>query len=467
MKIEYIFIKSRDGYCDSEELFKHFLGTNTRLEFEKAEDSEKQIYFDGIFIKYKIKLDRAERTEEDLFHFVIEIEDADDDKIEKLEELDQVIREINQKMGNLFLINTIWNDIDLYYGEKLYPQISEVENKLRKIIYLLMLKTIGSEWFDKGTPQKFQKDINNVVQKNNKSEADIAGELLRYADFITLGKFFTAPYALQSDLKKLFAELSKYVYDKDEKDRELGLTKEILKDLSDKYEPKNNWDRYFSNKLSAKNSNKFSKDWSSLYDLRNKVAHGKQIRKDDYTKAQKLIDMFTKDFDECIKIIDSLEMTAEQAEAVEAVAQQVIQKKAETIKEPEIIAFSKYGRDLSDGTMLATTIHPALEAATLMGYPSSVNSDRIYSIMNGDLSQRYYDAPKLFDYKPKTEPYLWGMTEDGKITNELDKILNLNLTNSMFSNEIIRTGIADEHLSKKAESIDEELNGNANISGVK
>ena len=217
----------------------------------------------------------------------------------------------------------------------------------------------------------------------------------------------------------------------------------------------------------AKNSNKFSKDWSSLYDLRNKVAHGKQIRKDDYTKAQKLIDMFTKDFDECIKIIDSLEMTAEQAEAVEAVAQQVIQKKAETIKEPEIIAFSKYGRDLSDGTMLATTIHPALEAATLMGYPSSVNSDRIYSIMNSDLSQRYYDAPKLCDYKPKTEPYLCGMTEDGKITNELDKILNLNLTNNMFSNEIVRTGIADEHLSKKAESTDEELNGNANISGVK
>ena len=450
MKIEYMFIKSRDGYCDSEELFRHFLGTNTRLEFEK-----------------KIKLVRAEKTEEDLFHLVIEIEDTDDDKIEKLEELDQVIREINQKMGDLFLINTIWNDIDLYYGKKLYPQISKVENKLRKIIYLLMLKTIGSEWFDKGTPQKFQEDISNVVQKNNKSEADIAGELLRYADFITLGKFFTAPYALQSDLKKLFAELSKYVSDKDEKDRELGLTKEILKDLSDKYEPKNNWERYFSNKLSAKNSNKFSKDWSSLYDLRNKVAHGKQIRKDDYTKAQKLIDMFMKDFDECIKIIDSLEMTAEQAEAVEAVAQQVIQKKAETIKEPEIIAFSKYGRDLSDGTMLATTIHSALEAATLMGYPSSVNSDRIYSIMNGDLSQRYYDAPKLFDYKPKTEPYLWGVNRDGRIINELDKTLNLNLTNNVFSNEIIRTGIADEHLSKKAESTDEELNGNASISGGK
>ena len=35
-----MFIKAKDGYCDSEELFKHFLGTNTRLEFEKAEDSD-------------------------------------------------------------------------------------------------------------------------------------------------------------------------------------------------------------------------------------------------------------------------------------------------------------------------------------------------------------------------------------------------------------------------------------------
>lgn len=39
-----------------------------------------------------------------------------------------------------------------------------------------------------------------------------------------------------------------------------------------------------------------------------------------------MIKLFTTTFDECIKIIDTLEVTVEEAEAVEAVAQQVLQK---------------------------------------------------------------------------------------------------------------------------------------------
>lgn len=40
--------------------------------------------------------------------------------------------------------------------KKLYPDISKVENMLRKIIYLFMLKTVGSKWIDVGTPEKIQ-----------------------------------------------------------------------------------------------------------------------------------------------------------------------------------------------------------------------------------------------------------------------------------------------------------------------
>ena len=74
----------------------------------------------------------------------------------------------------------------------------------------------------------------------------------------------------------------------------------------------------------SKAPNKFSKDWGSLYDIRNKVAHGKPINKADFKKANELIELFTTAFDECIEIIDTLEMTVEEAEAVEAVAQQVV-----------------------------------------------------------------------------------------------------------------------------------------------
>ncbi len=99
-----------------------------------------------------------------------------------------------------------------------------------------------------------------------------------------------------------------------------------IRKMSNKYEPNNNRDQYFSDKLSVKGPNKFSKDWGSLYDIRNKVAHGKPINEADFKKANELIKLFTTTFDECIEIIDTLDITVEEAEAVEAVAQQVIQK---------------------------------------------------------------------------------------------------------------------------------------------
>lgn len=163
-----------------------------------------------------------------------------------------------------------------------------------------------------------------------------------YADFITLGQFFAAPYSLKTDLKGLFKELQKFVYDEKlekEQNKESAniektghkkinlLTSETLKKLSDEYEAKNNWDRYFSDKLSVNSGKEFSKKWSALYNYRNAVAHGKIIYRTDYNNAVKLAEMF----EECISVIDTLQINNEQAEAVEAVAQQVISKSSENV----------------------------------------------------------------------------------------------------------------------------------------
>lgn len=53
----------------------------------------------------------------------------------------------------------------------------------------------------------------------------------------------------------------------------MGLTSVILNKLSAEYEAKNNWDRYFSDKLSVKRKGQFSRKWSELYEYRNAVAH--------------------------------------------------------------------------------------------------------------------------------------------------------------------------------------------------
>lgn len=342
MKMEYIFIKQKDEYCVSKEMFQNFLCANKRIKFDNTEDDKSNIIiFDGRNLEYGLESTEVEKSNEMIFHLMVETQGDGEEEASILEHFDSLIKEINEKNGTQFSINTVWNDVSSYYAKKLYPNISKVENMLRKIIYLFMLKTVGSKWIDVGTPEKFQTSINSVIEKNNKTKNDIDAEWLTYADFITLGYFFTAPYSMKTDLKVLFKELKQYEninissngekQEDDEpktrdKEKRKVLTADAIRKMSDEYEPKNNWDRYFSDKLGVKGPSKFSKDWSSLYEIRNKVAHGKPINQEDFKKANELIKLFTTAFDECMGIIDTLEMTVEEAEAVEAVAQQVIQK---------------------------------------------------------------------------------------------------------------------------------------------
>lgn len=48
MKMEYIFIKQKDEYCVSQEMFRNFLCVNKRIEFKNEEDNKSDIIiFDG------------------------------------------------------------------------------------------------------------------------------------------------------------------------------------------------------------------------------------------------------------------------------------------------------------------------------------------------------------------------------------------------------------------------------------
>lgn len=75
----------------------------------------------------------------------------------------------------------------------------------------------------------------------------------------------SVPYALKPDVKSLFNELKQYEYNNvdSENKSEKKLTADILKQFSEEYETKSNWDRYFSDKLQGETSGRFMKEWSS------------------------------------------------------------------------------------------------------------------------------------------------------------------------------------------------------------
>lgn len=81
-----------------------------------------------------------------------------------------------------------------------------------------------------------------------------------------LRHLLSVPYALKPDVKSLFNELKQYEYNNAdlENKSEKKLTADILKQLSEEYETKSNWDRYFSDKLQGETSGRFMKEWSSL-----------------------------------------------------------------------------------------------------------------------------------------------------------------------------------------------------------
>lgn len=343
MRMEYIFIKPNDDYCTTVESFLNFLCSNKRIRCEKN-----KLLFDSHEIDYKLELKNTENLEETMFHLDIEVKESEE-QVDVLEEFDTILKYINERQGTLFIINTIWDEISTYYGEKLYGRILNVEKLLRKIIYLFMLKTVGSKWLIRSTPPKFQESINNVVEKNNKKMAEVNAEQLNYADFITLGYFFTVPYSLKKDTRGLFAEWEEYVKQGE------SLSQEQMERLFRDYKPENNWNRYFSESLNVEKPKRFFEDWSSLYNIRNKVAHGKLIRRDEYKKAMKLTTMFEKAFEDCISIIDTLKMTSEEAKAVETVAQEVISKpkeKADIDKYLKYMLGYKTGDDLINYLMI-------------------------------------------------------------------------------------------------------------------
>ena len=237
MKIEYLLIKSNNDFCSSVEQFKSLLCSNKRV-FLTADE----IKFSGTSIAYTLTSQEVtwKKNKEVVFYFTVEGENP-----KKLEELDALLHRINDNCGNQFMINTIWDDVSIHYTNKLYPEMVQVENLLRKLIYRFMIKTAGSAWFGDTTPEAVKEAIKNTAGKNRMEELPTEDQLY-LADFIQLGLFFFENYTTKpfgQDVIKRLKEASTSTESAGE-----NLRSEIVA-LIETYEAKSNWDRYFADKI--------------------------------------------------------------------------------------------------------------------------------------------------------------------------------------------------------------------------
>lgn len=307
MKIEYLLIKPNNDFCSNENQFKSLLLTNKRLSI-----SEDCIKFSKVSFGFKLSSMKInhKKNKEIVFHFTVFTEDK---HVKELEDLDVLIHRIISECGNQFNVNTIWDDISIYYSTMLYPKMILVENLLRELIYRFMIKTLGSAWFPNYMPKKVKDAIKNTAEKNNFEDVPVVDQLY-FTDFIQLGWFFFEKYTTKPLNQNSIKDLAKIVHEKQD-------AEEKIKTFLETYEAKSNWERYFKNNLDVED---LYEKWQRLYKYRNCVAHAKRLRKGDYETATKLIDELKCAFEQCLESIDNVNMNQEEAEAVEEVAKETM-----------------------------------------------------------------------------------------------------------------------------------------------
>lgn len=241
------------------------ININNVLNFKKN-----NLYYKGEKISYGISDFSIEETNEIVFHMKIESNNESLDV--EFEAIDHILSNILKNNG--FSITILWNDVYFHYTNKLYPLISKIENKARKLITFMLTKAGGTNWKNSHMPQ---------VEKQKAKQVESEGKgfyeknILYNLDFIDISVILFKPYQFVND-NNMFNKDLKSIRDKNED--------EICEFLK-KYEYKNNWDRFFADKV---NDRSIAKDWDDLYLYRNKVAHNKDMGKDDFKKANVLIE---------------------------------------------------------------------------------------------------------------------------------------------------------------------------------
>lgn len=300
MRIEYMLIKTQNDFCQTIEQFKSLLSSNSRITF-----SDDTLRFEKTMFNIKLSSKNIEKEKkrknkpEIVFYFQISSEEDSNTIANKLGDFDILLRRINSQYGAQFIINTIWDDVSMYYTKELYPQIIEIENLLRKIIYRLMINTNGSDWFHSNVPSDVKDSINKTIEKNEKSQNELIGDQLYYADFIQLSWFFFSPYTLktldQNAIQKMQSLLSENNQNSEATEKVDGLLDDLI--------AKSNWDRYFSDKIKVED---LSSKWKKLYGYRNQVAHAKRMTKDEFEDATTIIAELKPAFESCLDQIDTV-----------------------------------------------------------------------------------------------------------------------------------------------------------------
>ncbi|WP_299183724.1 HEPN domain-containing protein [uncultured Aquimarina sp.] len=289
VRVEYLFpFNTEDGVCKDIQSFNSLLSAHSDITVNDNKINYKDSEYD-----YKVNLDEVPNQEYSVFHVIFSFSRSTTKYRNMLKAVKKVVG-VHIKDD----IQIIWDGVGYEWSKELYPKIYQVENSLRKLISKFMLVNLGLGWHRKSVPSSIKTTIKNPNFKANHS-------ILYEVDFIQLSHFLFKPYPLK-DTNNL-PNVIDTLLDKE-------LTESDKKEIEN-YIPRNNWDRYFSEIVDME-SEQLENKWTKLYDIRNKIAHNKSLKLNDYENGKELCDFLLPILENAINSLEKIEIPEEEIETI-------------------------------------------------------------------------------------------------------------------------------------------------------
>lgn len=249
------------------------------------------IEYDGIDIKYKI--DRI-KNKSLIYDIIFEIETDEKEAVQKFETFINSYKTLIKQLNFIKNLEEIWNDIGAYYAELAYPEINQLENKMRYLISKFMYFQENYNWTST--------HISDKLKMSGRETSETEG-ILFAVDFIKLTDILFNEYPI-----KKIGQLKKEINNKTS-----SIEAEILND----YLPQSNWDRYFEKHLDIK-ADTLKKLWEEIYMYRCTVAHNRNLSSKDYIQLHSKINKVSQMLDSAIEKIPKITLSQQQILLVEA-----------------------------------------------------------------------------------------------------------------------------------------------------
>lgn len=287
MQMKYIFIKKK------EDVKKTNSGINLsdlaspirpmlKKIFSNLSKDSFQIGIDGI--NYKVNYTSSGNN------LILNTNETDSKSVKILNETNAILLKGEHRKD--YNIALSFDGVSYYYCNKIYPKFNLFERKIRELVFNILLKSFGSEWYEKTVGIQLDKEIKANAKSSSKSRL-IEGALYEMTIF-QLETYLFMPYR-DIDVNDL---IDNKLSEEAIKEKSMD---EIIKIIS-KGRARSIWDRFFKDEI---NIDDIRSKLEEIRSYRNSVAHCKYFYMDEYKKCSRLLNGIIKQLDIAIESIES------------------------------------------------------------------------------------------------------------------------------------------------------------------